>query len=164
MHLSETCDGNLEFSLISDLFGLGMRISECIGLVQRGDEPIDAGCDYVLGLRFLEQVHTYEVIAISATWQQLGGMGCVCLTFIVNIRSVVNNVDAMLHAHLNRIPCTRMCTQQLAELTRLVNTSDRLLVGKITVLSRANLGNLDVSLEMALVPTNRNESLPLRRT
>lgn len=77
------------------------------------DEPVYARCYHVLMLSLLEHVHA----------------------FVIYIRGMVDNVDAMSHAHLHRVACAGVGAQPLVEGMGCFYTSRCLLIGEKAVLS-----------------------------
>lgn len=55
-------------------------------------------------------------------------------SFIVDIRSGIDDIDTMLNAHLNRVTGSGMSTKSLAKSVGFIYTSCCLLVGEVAVL------------------------------
>ena len=120
MHLTQPGDGLLQFLLVADRFRCFLRKAECLGLVQGRDEPVDARRHEDRVLDALEHV----------------------LTLGVGERGVVDDVDAMPHAHLHRLGAASVGADALAAAVRLGDRGGDLLVGEVRVLSTLGAGDL----------------------
>ena len=99
MHFSKTTNGGLQFFLVANLLGLVEGVPKCTGFVEGSVEPVDSRCHDVLVLVLLEHVHSV----------------------FVDVRRVVDDVDAMLDALRDRVTRPSMSAESDAMSVSFVN-------------------------------------------
>jgi hypothetical protein len=120
VHFAQALDCDLEFALVADGFGGLLGEAEGFGLVEGGDQPVDAGGDEDPVLIGLEHVHA----------------------LIVGEAGVVDDIDVVAHAHLDAFRGAGVGADALAAAVCFGDDSGGLFFGEVGVLGALGAGDL----------------------
>lgn len=141
-HLTHASDCGVQFFAVAHLLRLRLRISKGCCILEGSDDPVDTWCNNMLRLLIFEHIHT----------------------ILINITSMVDDINTMSNTHLDRIPSSSMGTKTTPKSVGRLNTSSRLFVREVAILCRSNLGDLCVMISVNDYIISSESDTPLLQT